>query len=51
MRPRVVMRTAGDPLSYAKSVQAVVSSIDPNLFLLAPNSMTLQLPEQRAANA
>jgi predicted permease len=45
MRPRVVMRVAGDPLSYDKAAQAVVSSIDPNLFLLAPNSMTLQLAE------
>jgi ABC-type antimicrobial peptide transport system permease subunit len=43
MRPRVVMRVAGDPMQYEKSVQAVVAGIDPFLFLQAPASMEEQI--------
>jgi len=46
MRPRVVMRVAGDPMSYQKSAQAGVAGIDPNLFLLAPESATMQLADR-----
>ena len=45
MRPRVVMRVAGEPMSYEKSAQAVVAGMDQFLFLLAPNSMDMQIVE------
>ena len=43
MRPQVVMRVAGDPMAYEKSVQAVVSSIDPLLFLFGQQSVSMQI--------
>ncbi len=43
MRPRVVMRVAGDPMAYEKSAQAAVASIDPLLFLISQRSMTMQI--------
>jgi len=45
MRPRVVMRVSGDPMQYEKQVEAIVSGMDPFVFLLAPNSMTDQVVE------
>jgi predicted permease len=43
MRPAVVLRVAGDPLKYEKPAQAVLSSMDPLLFVLHPESMDVWL--------
>lgn len=43
MRPRLVMRVAGDPMLYEKVAATVVKEIDPDLFLMGPRSMEMQL--------
>ncbi len=43
MRPRVVMRVAGDPMQYEKAAAAAVTGMDPSLFLLGPESMEMHL--------
>jgi ABC-type antimicrobial peptide transport system permease subunit len=45
MRPRVVMRVAGEPMAYEKSAQAAVASIDPLLFLISEGSVTRHIDE------
>lgn len=42
MRPRIVMRVAGNPLQYEKVAASVVKEIDPELFLMGPRSMEMQ---------
>ena len=43
MRPRLVMRVAGDPMRYEQVVASVVKDLDPDLFLMSPRSMEMQL--------
>jgi putative ABC transport system permease protein len=43
MRPRLVMRVAGDPMRYEKAAANVVQGIDPTITLLAPWSGEMQL--------
>jgi putative ABC transport system permease protein len=43
LRPRLVMRVAGNPAQYEKVVASVVKEIDPELFLMGPRSMEMQL--------
>jgi hypothetical protein len=43
MRPRLVMRVAGDPMQYEKAAASVVQRIDPTVSLLAPWSGEMQL--------
>jgi putative ABC transport system permease protein len=43
MRPAVVLRVAGDPMQYEKPAQAALSSIDPFLFVLTPESMEMHI--------
>jgi putative ABC transport system permease protein len=43
MRPRLVMRVVGDPMQYEKIATHIVKEIDPNLFLMEPRSMEMQL--------
>jgi predicted permease len=45
MRPRVVMRIAGDPMAYEKPAQAAVKSIDPLLFLISQGSVILHIED------
>ncbi len=45
MRPRVVMRVAGDPMAYEKSAEAAVKSIDPLLFLISEGSVTMHIED------
>jgi len=42
MRPRLVMRVAGNPMQYEKVAASVVREIDPDLFLMGPRSMEMQ---------
>ena len=42
MRPRLVMRVAGNPMHYEKVAASVVKEIDPDLFLMGPRSMEMQ---------
>jgi putative ABC transport system permease protein len=41
MRPRLLMRVAGDPTHYEKAAAAAVTEIDPALFLMVPGSMEM----------
>jgi putative ABC transport system permease protein len=43
MRPRLVMRVAGNPMQYEKVAARVVKEIDSDLFLMGPRSMETQL--------
>jgi predicted permease len=45
MRPRVVMRVAADPMSYEKSAEAAVKSIDPLLFLIDQGSVAAHIDD------
>ncbi len=45
MRPRVVMRVAGDPMAYEKLAQAAVASIDPLLFLISQGSVIVHIED------
>ncbi len=48
MRPNVVLRVAGDPMAYLKSAEAVVAGMDPQLFLIGPRSMAMELAKDNA---
>jgi putative ABC transport system permease protein len=43
MRPPMLMRVAGRPMQYEKAAAALVQGMDPELFLLGPRSMEMQL--------
>ena len=43
MRPRLVMRVAGDPMRYEDVVRRVLKDLDPDIFLMSPRSMEMQL--------
>ena len=45
MRPNILLRVAGDPMQYAKPAQAIISHIDPFLFVVNPHSMEMQLAD------
>ena len=48
MRPTVVLRVVGDPMAYVKPAEAVVEGMDPELFLIGPRSMEMQLGRDNA---
>ena len=45
MRPNILLRVAGDPMQYGKPAQAIISNLDPFLFVANPHSMEMQLAD------
>jgi putative ABC transport system permease protein len=43
MRPAIVLRVAGDPMRYEKPAHAALSTIDPTLFVITPETMEMHL--------